>query len=166
MSELYVRIWFILSRWNFNNKISSNAYVITCCLSWYKLNLWPLVPKFQKNLELKRGLRAESTRRKPSRFEHEEAWRSYVQRVTETLDQQKKSEKESKPCGVKMGLESCDYGSSCDFLCRQSRDRSDEKRNKETFKEPQVIRTMGMSTINTQKLFVLITHILSTYLNP
>lgn len=33
-------------------------------------------------------------------------------------------------------------------------------------KEPQVIRTMRMSTINTQKLSVLITHILSTYLNP
>lgn len=118
------------------------------------------MPKFQNNLELKRGLRAESTYRKPSRFEHEEAWRSYIQRVTETLDQPKKSEKESKPCGVKMGLE------NCDCFCRQSRDCSDEKRNKETFKEPQVIRTMGMSTKNTQKLSVLITHILSTYLNP
>lgn len=64
----------------------------------------------------------------------------------------KKSEKESKPCGVEMGLENCDYGSSCDCFCRQSRDCSDEKRNKETFKEPQVIRTMGMSTINTQAI--------------
>ncbi len=84
----------------------------------------------------------ESTRREPSRFEHEKARENHLTRVigekssTAAVSKKEKA-KRMKTCGAKKVLE--------------SRVKHNHKKKKTVVKESQVMKTVGMSTRNTQR---------------